>query len=96
VYAAWSDCNSRVHNYQRPATATSIVAINGSPADVASGAGRNVVCVKDGFLVCGPHRAWQRAWSESAQQVNDMAIGAANVVIELTPAGVAADGTIAE
>jgi hypothetical protein len=55
-----------------------------------------VACVKEGFLVYSPHRAWQGAWSESAQRVNDMAIEAADVLIDLTPAGVAADGTIAE
>jgi hypothetical protein len=55
-----------------------------------------VACVKEGFLVYSPHRAWQGAWSESAQRVNDMAIEAADVLIDLTPAGIAADGTIAE
>jgi nucleoside 2-deoxyribosyltransferase len=55
-----------------------------------------VACVKAGFLVYSPHRAWQGAWSESAQRVNDMAIEMADVVIDLTPPGVEADGTLAE
>ena len=55
-----------------------------------------VACVKEGFLVYSPHRAWQGAWSESAQRVNDMAIEAADVLIDLTPVGIVADGTIAE
>jgi len=37
-----TDTLSGVHNYRRPAAVTNVVAINGSPADVASGAGRNV------------------------------------------------------
>jgi hypothetical protein len=55
-----------------------------------------VACVKAGFLVYSPHRAWQGAWTESAQRVNDMAIEACDVVVDLTPAGIVADGTIAE
>jgi hypothetical protein len=55
-----------------------------------------VACVKEGFLVYSPHRAWQGAWSESAQRVNDMAIEAADVLIDLTPVGIVADGTTAE
>ena len=55
-----------------------------------------VSCVKEGFLVYSPHRAWQGAWSENAQLVNDMAIEAADVLIDLTSAGIAAEGTIAE
>ncbi len=55
-----------------------------------------VACVKEGFLVYSPHRAWQGAWSEHAQRVNDMAIEAAEVLIDLTPAGIVAEGTIAE
>ena len=46
-----------------------------------------VACVKAGFLVYSPHRAWQGAWSESAQRVNDMAIEMADVVLDLTPPG---------
>ena len=55
-----------------------------------------VACVKAGHLVYSPHRAWQGAWSEHAQRVNDMAIEAADVLVDLTPSGVAADGTQAE
>ena len=55
-----------------------------------------VACVKAGFLVYSPHRAWQGAWSERAQHVNDAAIEAADVLIDLTPPNTVADGTIAE
>jgi hypothetical protein len=55
-----------------------------------------VACVQAGFLVYSPHRAWQGAWSESAQRVNDMAIEAADVLLDLTPPGIVADGTVAE
>jgi hypothetical protein len=55
-----------------------------------------VACVKAGFLVYSPHRAWQGAWNENAQRINDMAIEASDVVLNLTPAGVPADGTDAE
>ena len=55
-----------------------------------------VACVKAGYLVYSPHRAWQGAWSERAQRVNDMAIEMADVLIDLTPPGTAADGTLAE
>jgi len=55
-----------------------------------------VACVKAGFLVYSPHRAWQGAWSESAQRVNDMAIEMADVLLDLTPPGTVADGTLAE
>ncbi len=55
-----------------------------------------VACVKAGHLVYSPHRAWQGAWSEHAQRVNDMAIEAADVLLDLTPAGIPADGTQAE
>ncbi len=55
-----------------------------------------VACVREGFLVYSPHRAWQGAWSESAQRVNDMAIEMADVLIDLTPPGVIAEGTVAE
>lgn len=55
-----------------------------------------VACVKAGFLVYSPHRAWQGAWSESAQRVNDAAIEIADVLLDLTPPGIAALGTLAE
>jgi hypothetical protein len=55
-----------------------------------------VACVKAGFLVYSPHRAWQGAWSEHAQRVNDAAIEAADILVDLTPAGTVADGTVAE
>lgn len=55
-----------------------------------------VACVRAGHLVYSPHRAWQGAWSEKAQRVNDMTIEMADVVIDLTPPGIPADGTRAE
>jgi hypothetical protein len=55
-----------------------------------------VACIKAGFLVYNPHRAWQGAWSEVAQHVNDKAIEVADVMVDLTPPGVPADGTAAE
>ncbi|MEO9153291.1 MAG: hypothetical protein ABI243_12905 [Lapillicoccus sp.] len=55
-----------------------------------------VACVKAGHLVYSPHRAWQGSWSERAQRVNDMAIEMADVMIDLTPPGTPADGTLAE
>ena len=55
-----------------------------------------VACVKAGFLVYSPHRAWQGAWSEKAQRVNDMAIEASDILLDLTPPGITADGTVAE
>ena len=55
-----------------------------------------VACVKAGHLVYSPHRAWQGAWSEAAQRVNDMAIQAADALIDIRPIGITADGTEAE
>jgi hypothetical protein len=55
-----------------------------------------VACIKAGHLVYSPHRAWQGAWSEVAQEVNDRAIEVADVMLDLTPPGVQADGTAAE
>lgn len=55
-----------------------------------------VACIKSGFLVYSPHRAWQGAWSEVAQRVNDTAIEVAGAMLDLTPPGVEATGTAAE
>lgn len=55
-----------------------------------------VALVKDGCLVYSPHRAWQGAWHEAAQSVNDAAIAMADVMVDLTPPGVPAEGTAAE
>lgn len=55
-----------------------------------------VALVKAGCLVYSPHRAWQGAWHEAAQSVNDAAIAMADVMLDLTPPGVPADGTAAE
>lgn len=49
--------------------------------------------VSQGILAYCPYRAWQGAWFEGAQQVNDLAITTANVLIELHVEGVVADGT---
>ena len=55
-----------------------------------------VALVKEGCLVYSPHRAWQGAWHEAAQSVNDAAIAMADVMLDLTPPGVLAEGTAAE
>ncbi len=55
-----------------------------------------VACVKAGFLVYSPHRAWQGAWHEDAQLVNDEAVRISDVMIELSPPGVPNAGTEAE
>lgn len=55
-----------------------------------------VAVIHAGHLVYSPHRAWQGAWHEGAQRVNDQAIKEADVVIALTPPGVEAVGTDAE
>jgi nucleoside 2-deoxyribosyltransferase len=55
-----------------------------------------VACIKAGFLVYSPHRAWQGAWNEAAQLVNDKAIEVADVMLDLTPDGIPAEGTDAE
>jgi hypothetical protein len=55
-----------------------------------------VALVKEGCLVYSPHRAWQGAWHEAAQSVNDAAIAMADVMLDLTPPGVPAAGTAAE
>lgn len=55
-----------------------------------------VACVHAGFLVYSPHRAWQGAWHEDAQLVNDEAIRIADVMIDLSPPGVPRVGTDAE
>jgi len=55
-----------------------------------------VAVIHDGHLVYSPHRAWQGAWHEGAQVVNDAAIKEADAVVVLTPPGVEATGTEAE
>jgi hypothetical protein len=52
--------------------------------------------IHEGHLVYSPHRAWQGAWHEKAQDVNDEAIVQSDVVISLTPPGVVSVGTDAE
>ena len=55
-----------------------------------------VAMVREGHLVYSPHRAWQGAWHESAQTVNNMAIIESEVVVVLTPPEVPSVGTDAE
>ncbi len=55
-----------------------------------------VAMVREGHLVYSPHRAWQGAWHESAQTVNNTAIIESDVVVVLTPPGVESVGTDAE
>ncbi|MGI8868064.1 MAG: hypothetical protein ACR2F6_04230 [Mycobacteriales bacterium] len=55
-----------------------------------------VVCVRAGFLVYSPHRAWQGAWHEDAQRVNDEAIRMSDVMIDLSPPDIPRAGTDAE
>ncbi len=54
------------------------------------------VLIREGCLVYSPHRAWSGAWHESAQRVNDAAIGESDLVINVGPVGVEAVGTDAE
>lgn len=49
-----------------------------------------------GHLVYSPHKAWQGAWHEKAQKVNDSAIINSDVVVVVTPADTEAVGTAAE
>lgn len=55
-----------------------------------------VALIHEGHLVYSPHRAWQGAWHEGAQVVNDAAIREADAVVVLTPDGVEATGTAGE
>ena len=55
-----------------------------------------IALVRNGHLVYSPHRAWQGAWHESAQDINDAAIAGSHAVVELTPEGVLSVGTKAE
>lgn len=52
--------------------------------------------VDAGYLVYRPHEAFKGAWDERAQRINDVAIGHADLVINLTPPGIPAKGTEAE
>jgi hypothetical protein len=44
-----------------------------------------IACVRDGFLVYSPHRAWQGVWSDGAQRINERTVELADVVLDLTP-----------
>lgn len=55
-----------------------------------------VTVIHEGHLVYSPHRAWQGAWHEAAQRVNDAAIIESDAVIVVTPENVEAVGTEAE
>lgn len=57
--------------------------------------------VQSGHLVYRPHEAWKGEWEGnqgevSAQRVNDEAIRVCDVIVNLTPEGVASDGTDVE
>lgn len=52
-----------------------------------------VALVKKGYLVYSPHRAIQGRWHPNAQIINDAAILASDLVINLKPNGVPAEGT---
>jgi hypothetical protein len=55
-----------------------------------------VSLIHAGHLVYSPHRAWQGAWHEKAQFVNDAAIINSDVVVVLSPPDVVSVGTDAE
>ncbi len=55
----------------------------------------NQKLVEAGHLVYRPHEAFKGAWNELAQVVNNAAIAAADVLIDMNP-GVPAYGTAAE
>ena len=55
-----------------------------------------IFLIYHGCLVYSPHRAWSGGWHESAQVVNDAAIKASDVLINLTPPGVVSRGSEAE
>jgi len=55
-----------------------------------------VAVIREGHLTYSPHRAWQGAWHEVAQKVNNVAIIESDVVIVLTPDKVESVGTLAE
>jgi len=55
-----------------------------------------VALIHAGHLVYSPHRAWQGAWHEKAQFVNDAAIVNSDVVIILSPPDTVSVGTDAE
>lgn len=53
--------------------------------------------VADGsFLVYRPHHAYKGTWTERGQSVNDAALKAADVVIDMTPPGIPSEGTVSE
>lgn len=53
-----------------------------------------VAIVQTGFcVVYSPHRALQGSWHEDLQRINDAAIGVCDVLLDVTPEGVPADGT---
>ena len=55
-----------------------------------------VATIQAGHLVYSPHRAWQGAWHENAQIVNDAAILQSHAVIVLSPPDTVSVGTKAE
>lgn len=55
-----------------------------------------VACVKAGCAVYSPHRAIQGRWNKKLQRINNAAIIDADIIINLTPMGVPAEGTMEE
>lgn len=56
----------------------------------------NDYLVERGVLVYRPHEAFKGAWDERAQSVNDAAILASELIINLMPVGVPSVGTESE
>ena len=52
--------------------------------------------IKAGCLVYAPYRAIKGSWHERAQRINDTAIRESDAIVDLTPPGIIADGTVAE
>jgi hypothetical protein len=53
--------------------------------------------VADGhYLVYRPHHAYKGTWTERGQVVNDAALAACDLVIDMTPPGVPSEGTVSE
>ena len=49
--------------------------------------------VKEGFVLYMPYKSIRGKWNERLQRINDMAIKMSDVFVNMTPAGVPADGT---
>lgn len=49
-----------------------------------------------GYLVYRPHHAQKGDWTERAQVVNDAALAASDIIIDMTPPGIPSEGTVSE